>query len=42
MTEETFRLINPDGRELELPVHKGTTGPDAVSYTHLTLPTIQL
>ena len=30
MTEEAFRLINPDGRELELPVHKGTTGPDVV------------
>ena len=30
MTEQAFRLINPDGRELELPVHKGTTGPDVV------------
>jgi citrate synthase len=30
MTEQAFRLINPDGRELELPVHKGTTGPDVI------------
>ena len=30
MTEKAFRLINPDGRELELPVHEGTTGPDVV------------
>src|SRR5210317_2434094 len=30
MTEETFRLITPDGHELELPVHKGTTGPDVI------------
>jgi citrate synthase len=30
MTEEAYRLITPDGHELELPVHKGTTGPDVV------------
>jgi citrate synthase len=30
MTDEAYRLINPDGQELELPVHKGTTGPDVV------------
>ena len=35
MTEESFRLINPDGRELELPVHKGTTGPDVVDIGRL-------
>lgn len=35
MTEETFRLINPDGRELELPVHKGTTGPDVIDIGRL-------
>ena len=35
MTEEAFRLISPDGRELELPVHKGTTGPDVVDIGRL-------
>ena len=35
MTEEAFRLINPDGRELELPVHKGTTGPDVIDIGRL-------
>jgi len=30
MTDEAYRLISPDGRELELPVHKGTTGPDLI------------
>ncbi len=30
MTDEAYRLISPDGRELELPVHKGTTGPDVL------------
>jgi citrate synthase len=30
MTDEAYRLISPDGRELELPVHKGTTGPDVI------------
>jgi citrate synthase len=35
MTEQAFRLINPDGRELELPVHKGTTGPDVVDIGKL-------
>ncbi len=35
MTEQAFRLINPDGRELELPVHKGTTGPDVVDIGSL-------
>lgn len=35
MTEEAFRLINPDGRELELPVHKGTTGPDVIDIGSL-------
>ncbi len=35
MTDEAFRLINPDGRELELPVHKGTTGPDVVDIGSL-------
>ena len=35
MTEETFRLINADGRELELPVHKGTTGPDVIDIGRL-------
>ena len=35
MTEEAFRLISPDGRELELPVHKGTTGPDVIDIGRL-------
>ena len=35
MTDKAFRLINPDGRELELPVHKGTTGPDVVDIGKL-------
>ena len=35
MTEEAYRLISPDGRELELPVHKGTTGPDVIDIGSL-------
>jgi citrate synthase len=35
MTEQSYRLINPDGRELELPVHKGTTGPDVIDIGRL-------
>jgi citrate synthase len=35
MTEEAYRLITPDGQELELPVHKGTTGPDVVDIGRL-------
>jgi len=35
MTEEAYRLIAPDGHELELPVHKGTTGPDVIDIGRL-------
>ena len=35
MTEEAYRLITPDGHELELPVHKGTTGPDVIDIGRL-------
>ena len=35
MTEEAYRLIAPDGSELELPVHKGTTGPDVIDIGKL-------
>ena len=35
MTEQAYRLIAPDGSELELPVHKGTTGPDVVDIGKL-------
>ncbi len=30
MTDEAFRLISPDGKESQLPVMKGTTGPDVI------------
>jgi citrate synthase len=30
MSQDAYRLISPEGKELELPVHKGTTGPDVV------------
>ncbi len=30
MSDQKYRLISPDGVELELPVHKGTTGPDVI------------
>ena len=41
MSQDAYRLVSPDGKEMELPVHSGTTGPDVidiarpVSYTHL-------
>ena len=35
MTEEVYRLTAPDGSELELPVHKGTTGPDVIDIRQL-------
>lgn len=35
MSENTYRLVNPDGKELDLPVHKGTTGPDVVDIGKL-------
>ena len=30
MSQDTFRLIRPDGNELELPVVSGTPGPDVI------------
>ena len=30
MTDDAFRLISPDGKESQLPVMKGTTGPDVI------------
>jgi citrate synthase len=30
MTNESFRLISPDGTEIELPVRNGTVGPDVI------------
>ena len=30
MSQDAYRLVSPQGKELELPVHKGTTGPDVV------------
>ncbi len=35
MTQDVYRLIGPDGKESELPVHKGTTGPDVVDISGL-------
>jgi len=35
MSEDGYRLISPDGRETELPVHKGTTGPDVIDIAKL-------
>jgi len=30
MSERAYRLVDPDGKEISLPVHEGTTGPDVV------------
>ena len=35
MSQDVFRLTSPDGRESELPVHKGSTGPDVVDISQL-------
>ena len=35
MSEDTYRLVAPDGAELELPVRSGTLGPDLVDIGHL-------
>ncbi len=35
MSQDAFRLTSPDGRESELPVHKGSTGPDVIDITKL-------
>ena len=35
MSEDAFRLVSPAGIETELPVHKGTTGPDVIDIGKL-------
>ncbi len=35
MSQDTYRLINPAGDEMELPVRKGTVGPDVIDVAKL-------
>ena len=35
MSQDAYRLISPEGKELELPVHTGTSGPDVVDVARL-------
>ncbi|HSG58460.1 MAG TPA: citrate/2-methylcitrate synthase, partial [Woeseiaceae bacterium] len=35
MTKEAYRLIGPDGLEMELPVRTGTLGPDVIDVGRL-------
>ena len=35
MSQDVYRLINPAGNEMELPVRKGTTGPDVIDIAKL-------
>ncbi|MBT8091944.1 MAG: citrate synthase [Gammaproteobacteria bacterium] len=35
MSQDNYRLISPEGAELELPVRKGTTGPDVIDIRAL-------
>ena len=35
MSQDAYRLISPSGSELELPVYKGTTGPDVIDIGRL-------
>jgi len=35
MSQDTFRLIDPSGKEMELPIRKGTTGPDVLDIAKL-------
>ncbi len=35
MSKDTFRLINPAGDEMELPIRKGTVGPDVIDVGEL-------
>lgn len=35
MTKDAFRLISPDGTETELPVRKGSVGPDVIEISKL-------
>ena len=35
MSQDAYRLKSPDGKEMELPVHSGTTGPDVIDISKL-------
>ena len=35
MSQDAYRLISPDGKEIELPIHRGTTGPDVIDVARL-------
>jgi citrate synthase len=35
MSQDAYRLISPDGKETELPVYSGTTGPDVIDISSL-------
>ena len=35
MSQDAYRLISPDGKETELQVHSGTTGPDLIDISTL-------
>ena len=35
MSQDAYRLISPDGKELQLPVRTGTVGPDVIDISSL-------
>lgn len=35
MSQDGFRLLSPDGKEMDLPVHSGTIGPDVIDIAKL-------
>ncbi len=35
MSQDAFRLKSPDGKEMDLPVHSGTVGPDVIDVAKL-------
>ncbi|MDH3748184.1 MAG: citrate synthase [Gammaproteobacteria bacterium] len=35
MSQDAFRLLNPDGKEMDLPVRSGTIGPDVIDIARL-------
>ena len=35
MSQDAFRLTSPDGKELDLPIHSGTVGPDTIDISRL-------
>ena len=35
MSQDAYRLISPDGKETELKIHSGTTGPDLIDISSL-------